>query len=480
MKCRSVILCFCLFAVPVITGCVRDGDNVGNPVEVVVAAENPPLNGTGDDEIRWKEGSRIGVFALSRTNERWEFGNNSLFTLTETDGTHGLFRGKLYLGAYIEPDEVHEITYLAYSPYRKYKCAGGVFTATVPAVQYPTADAFDPEADFLTGSVVEATAPLGLMDEDGGFTPPRFHFTRRIVHIGLSINDIPVQSQMIEKIVFTVGDAALAGDVRVDPAGGVFAPDENQSSGSITLVYRNGEILDDGFAARLIAFPAAARGFNLRIETEDYLIETDVDAGGNTLFEAGNLVVIPVSLSSASVAPKPQPLQGAVFREVRSSTGDFSGKYIIVGNDRAMDAQLLDKGNNLYCAPGIDIAEMKNGEGCYVFAEGEPRFVYTVAKLEGIAPVDGYSFEYTVHNEALGYIGTDDSIAGQIVAAQDCDNKYAKWDLRLNEADGTFDITNPKRLIRGYYFLGWDSAKEGFAVISGTPEGELRLFRLSE
>lgn len=478
MKRKSFILCLGLsVGLSAFIGCVRDGDNISNPVEVSVAAENPPLDDTDKTDVCWSEGSMIGVFAYSRTNERWEFGNNSCFALTETDGPRGSFRGNLYLGAYIDDGEVHEITYLAYYPYRKYSCTNGVFAVTIPDVQYPSADSFDPEADFLIGSVLEANAPLGLMDVDGEFAPLHFGFTRSVVPIKLYINDIPVEQQKIEKIVFRIEGADLAGRVRVDLRDSAFMIDENESSDSITLVYRNDEILAEGFNAWCSICPATARYFSLLIETEDYLIATDVDAGENIGFAAGCLTCIPVSLSSAAVTPKPKPVQGAVFHEVSSRLDDFSGRYIIACNDRAMGTDLSSQGYNI---PGIDISAMKTAAGSYVFPDGEPGFVYTIAKLDGIAPADGYSFNYAIYNEAFGYVRTDEGIAGRIIASPGYGDEFAKWDLRLSEADGKFDITNPKKLTKGNYFLRWDESKNEFAAFTGTTGSKIGLFRLSE
>lgn len=115
MKCKLFIFWLgTITAASVIAGCVRDGDNISNPVEVVLTVDAPTRTGLSDGgEIVWSEGDCLGVFAYSRSNPRWEFGNNSCFELTEADGTYGVFKGNLYLGAYIEPDEIHEITYHA-------------------------------------------------------------------------------------------------------------------------------------------------------------------------------------------------------------------------------------------------------------------------------------------------------------------------------------------------------------------------------
>lgn len=294
----------------------------------------------------------------------------------------------------------------------------------------------------------------------------------------LSFNDIPFEGQSVNKIVFKSDGSCIAGNVYVDLRSGSFAMNENEGSDSITLVYTNGEILNNEFEAWLAMYPVSARNFSVTIETEDYYIATEIDAGEEADYAAGVITHIPVVLEPGLAVPKPKPVEACVFQEVKSDLGDFSGKYLIVYNDRAMGTALGGAGYNI---AGADISQMKTAAGAYEFPDGEPEYVYTIAKLDGIEPEDG-RFNYTIRNETLGYVQASANNYNRIVSADDSSHDRAKWDLRLNAGDGMIDVTNPKATFTSpavNFSLRWDESSGLFAAFAGAQQ-KVSLFRLLE
>lgn len=347
---------YALAAIIGLSGCVKDGANIDKPdtnngkATMTIKAGQADLEGATRTEmydgyqIKWvktnDKADQIGVFAyvLCEDDGKYHVAKNYPYTICDLDdetriaeftGDYDTFEGTPFM-----------IEYHAYHPYCDPEISGidpRELTLELPAMQKPTATSFDGCADILFGEpILTESLPIGQID---GGKDLNFVFQRPFAIGSFKFTNIPAKiadpsAEEIESVMFTFNGASddVAGEflANLHKHKITFASNEK----SIILHYDAGVATLDNFTAHWIMNAVSITGFDLEIETTNYIIEKSFVAGlefkPNTVLKSTD-----VRLTDAEVTDKTTEPEGpaAIYTLVNSAAGVTSGEYLIVAKN---------------------------------------------------------------------------------------------------------------------------------------------------
>lgn len=333
-----------------------------------------------------------------------------------------------------------------------------VTAITIPSVQTPLADSFDPSVDLMLGHSVgtfnsRPTDPVKLL------------WNRVVAHGLITLNNLPgVESgETVRSITLTAQPGAnLTGAQEMNVVTGEYTPSITNSTPNRVVVNGNNLTLDGSgnVSFWMGLLPETLTALTVEVVTNKATYTRSI-SGFSRTFIANRRNILPINMASA------------VRKVNQSGTGD---KYVLV-----TDNSEFGEGHYLIGYPA-------SGTSAYVLsgkASGDYGAYQTVAVSDNtITSTDGSNYDVEIvktangyslklGNQFLGYTSTATSGSNYLYFNSSFSAEKFEWTISVDNGEAT--IQNVYNSVRK---LQWNSKDTRFSCYAGTMQ-PVRLYRLN-